>query len=142
MIKYLLSILFITSTFAGVGDIAGGTDKFQKGSHIHFQRNSTWVNVLYSKSLCQTTYNYEATIRECARWEKDSGGSRKCVEYRKVSANQPKEGQRQRCKKREDDKCVQWITVDYIQSPKRIVEIKDEDGNVKERVRVIVPKCN
>lgn len=141
MTRIVLTLMFMTSIYAGVGDIAGGTDKFQKGSHIHFQRNSTWVNVLYSKSLCQTPYNYEAIVSECARWERESGGSRKCVERRKVQATQPKESRRQRCKRYEDDKCVAWIEVDYIQSPKRIVEIKDDDGNVKERRKVVVPSC-
>lgn len=140
MTKLLLTLLLTSSALAGVGDIAGGTDKFQKGSHIHFQRNSTWVNVLYSKSLCQTTYDYEAIVRECARWNRDSDG-RKCVEYKKVQAVQPKEAQRRRCKRYDDDTCVEWEIVDYVQSPKRIVEIKDEDGNVKKRLKVIVPKC-
>ncbi len=141
MIRLILPLILMTSSFAGVGDIAGGTDKFQKGSHIHFQSRSTWVNVLYSKTLCQTAYNFEALVRECVRWKRDDDGGRKCVEYTKVQAVQPKESRRERCSRYEDDDCVAWIEVDYIQSPKKIVEIKDEDGNIKERKKVIVPTC-
>lgn len=140
MIRLILPFLLMTSIFAGVGDIAGGTDKFQKGSQIHFQQFSTWVNVLYSKSLCQTEFNYEALISKCVKWTRDDG--RKCIKRVKFEATQPKESSRQRCKRFEDDTCVDWEEVDFIQSPKRIVEIKDQDDNVIETRKVIVPRCH
>jgi hypothetical protein len=128
------------SVHAGVGGIAGGTEKFQRGNAIHFQEFSTWVNVLYSKSLCQTAYDFEAELRQCAEWKNDSG-DRKCIRWIKVPAVQPKESKRERCKRFEDDKCVEWVEVDYVQSPKKIYEEKDDDGDVKKRLKVIVPKC-
>lgn len=141
MIRLILPLVFVIATHAGVGGIAGGTEKFQKGNAIHFQQHSTWVNVLYSKTLCQTDYSYEAQLRECARWENSGNDDRKCVDWRKVDATQPKESTRYRCKRFEDDDCAEWIEVDYVQSPKRIIEIKDEDGYVKKRFKLTVPQC-
>lgn len=140
MIRLILPIVFMLSVQAGVGGIAGGTEKFQRGNSIHFQEFSTWVNVLHSKTLCQNKYDFEATLRQCARWER-SDDDRRCAEWVKVPASQPKESKRERCKKFEDDECVEWIEVDYIQSPKKLYEEKDDDGNVKKRVKVVVPKC-
>lgn len=137
--KIAVLALVTLSTYAGVGGIAGGTEKFQKGSHINFQRASTFVNVLYSRTLCHDNHDFQAVVRQCVLWSNDD--DRKCLEHEKVKIYQPMESTRQRCKRKEDDKCVEWITVPFIQGPKRIVEIKDDEDNVKSIKRVIVPSC-
>ncbi|MCF8059769.1 MAG: hypothetical protein K9K67_10755 [Bacteriovoracaceae bacterium] len=140
MIKIIIPLLILINTHAGVGGIAGGTEKFQKGSHINFQKVSTFVNVLFSRSLCHDNYEFEAMVNQCNLWVNDGDG-KKCEEWIKVKAYQPIESKRSRCKRYEDDTCVEWIEVDFVQSPRKIVEIKDEDGNIKEIKRVIIPKC-
>ncbi len=140
MIRFIVSFLIVINAHAGVGGIAGGTDKFQIGSHINFQRVSTFVNVLYSKTLCHNRHDFEAVVRKCNLWIKDDD-DKKCVDWEKVKAYQPIESKRERCKRFQDDQCVEWIEVDFVQSPKRIVEIKDEDDNIKEIKKVVIPNC-
>ena len=141
MFKTLIPFLIMTSLFAGVGGIAGGNTNFQKGSHIHFQKASTWVNVRFSKTLCHDGHDYAALLNRCLVYEREDDGGRKCVRSEKYKAFQELDGQRRRCKKYEDGDCLEWETVRFYQSPKKIVEIKDEDGNIKKRERVIIPKC-
>jgi IMP dehydrogenase/GMP reductase len=127
------------SVCAGVGGIAGGNTSFQKGSHVLFQRDSTWVNVLYSRTLCHDGHDYEAIVKKCAIYE--PGDERKCKRFEKYKAFQPIDGLRDRCKRKEDDTCVEWETVRFFQSPKKIVEIKGNDDEIKKVEKVIIPKC-
>ncbi len=48
---------------------------------------------------------------------------------------------KQRCKKREDDKCALWETVLFNQRPDRLVKFKDEDGNVIRIEKLRVKSC-
>lgn len=139
VVKIVALYLFVMSSFAGVGGIAGGTEKFQKGSHITFLKDSTWVNVLFSKSLCHDTQDFQAIVKKCILWTQDD--DRKCEEYEQVKIFQPMEDTRLRCDRYEDDKCVKWVRVPLVQSPKRIVEIKDNDDNIKAVKKVIIPIC-
>lgn len=139
--KTILIILITTiSAYAGIGGIAGGNNKFQRGDKILFQRHSTFVNAHFSRSLCHDGFDYEAMISKCVRWEKDDD-NRVCVEKEIVKAYQPMDSTRQRCKKYEDGNCKEWEEILFFQSPNRIVEIKDEDGNVKKRKKVTIPSC-
>ncbi|MCR9206392.1 MAG: hypothetical protein NXH75_17555 [Halobacteriovoraceae bacterium] len=141
VVKIATLYLLAFTAFAGVGGIAGGTEKFQKGSHITFLKDSTWVNVLFSRTLCHDRHDFQAVVRKCVLWKREDD-NRKCVEYEKVKIYQPKEDTRQRCDKYEDDTCVRWKRVPLVQSPKRIVEIKDNDDNIKDIKKVIIPTCN
>ena len=140
MIRLTLPLILMLSVQAGVGGIAGGTEKFQRGNSIHFQEFSTWVNVLYSKTLCQNDYDYEAVIRICKRWQ-NSGNDSTCSDWQKIVANQPKESKKFICKSYQEGDCKEWTEVTYVQSPKRIVEIKDDNGSVKKRFKLTVPQC-
>lgn len=136
-----LNLFFVhLSANAGFGGIAGGTEKYQKGSQINFQKYSTFVNALYSRTLCHDGHDYHAKITKCAVWSNDD--DRTCLEREKIEAVQPMESKRFRCKKKEDDDCVEWIEVDFIQSPKRIIELKDDDGNIKKIEKVVIPQCH
>ena len=139
VVKLAALYLFILSAFAGVGGIAGGTEKFQKGSHITFLKDSTWVNVLFSRSLCHDRHDFQAVVRKCVLWSRDD--DRRCLEHEKVKIFQPMEDTRLRCDKYDDDECVKWKRVPLVQSPKRIVEIKDNDDNIKAVKKVIIPVC-
>jgi len=139
MLKLILPFILIISLKAGVGGIAGGNTSFQKGSHVHFQRASTWVNVLYSKTLCHDGHDYEAIVRKCVR--RGNGDDNSCKEFETYKAFQPIDGLRERCKKVEDDGCVEWETVRFFQSPKKIVEIKNNDDEIKRIEKVTIPKC-
>jgi|GEM_PF-1412174 len=136
----LISLFFIhLSANAGFGGIAGGTEKFQKGGHINFQKYSTFVNALYSRTLCHDGHDYHANITKCAVWS--NGDDRTCLEREKIEAIQPIESKRMRCKRSDGDDCIEWIEVEFIQSPKRIIEQKDDDGNIKKIEKVIIPNC-
>lgn len=138
-----IAVLFIysASLLAGVGGIEGGGEKFQKGSHITFQKDSTWVNVLYSRTLCHDTHDFQAVINKCVLWQ-SSGDERNCLEFEKVKIYQPLEDTRLRCASHTEGDCQKWIEVPLVQSPKRIVEIKDQGDNVREVRKVIVPRCS
>jgi len=140
MLKLLIPFIFITSIAAGVGGIAGGNTSFQTGSHVLFQKESTFVNVLYSKSLCHDGHDFEAIVQKCTRY--GNGDDRECKKFEKYKAYQPIDGLKDRCKRYEDDTCVEWQTVRFFQSPKKIVEIKDNDDNIKRKEKVIIPRCD
>ena len=142
MLKLLIPFLLMSSIIAGVGGIAGGNTSFQKGSHIHFQRASTWVNVRFSKSLCHDGHDYKALLKKCIAYEPDDDGGRRCVRSEKYRAFQPMDSLRERCKKYDDESCLEWETVRFYQSPKKIVEVKDSDDNIKKIEKVVIPKCN
>lgn len=138
--KYLIFFLLSFSTFAGVGGISGGTDKFQRGSHIHFQRESTWIHVEHSRTLCRTGDEYIAMLNKCVIRSNDD--SKECLKYEKTEAYQPMISERHRCDKYDSDgQCLKWITVPYIQSPKRIITPKAESSRAREK-KVIVPQCD
>jgi hypothetical protein len=135
---YLLPLIFCFSAFAGVGGISGGTDKFQRGSHIHFQQESTFVNVEFSRTLCTNGKEYFAILNKCAIRANDD--SNECLKTEKIEAYQPVISERERCESYQSNgSCLEWKRVPFIQSPKRIIEASRESRS-KEK-RVIVPKC-
>lgn len=138
----LLTILGVsTSLIAGVGGISGGHKDLQ-GGHINFQRESTFVSPVYSKTLCFDGVDFHATINKCAKERNgDSGG---CERMIKVRATQPMESTRERCKRSgggDNDHCQKWETVPFIQNPVRTVDVMNGDHVVK-KVKVRVKSCN
>ncbi len=129
--KTLIAALAIVSTSAFAGNVVG---------HIHFQSESTWVNALYSKSLCLDGDTYKATITKCLDWA--SGDDRGCLEYGKVAATQPMNSTRQRCAKFEDDRCSEYVTVAYKQSPNITVKFYNDDNDLVKTKKITVPSCN
>jgi hypothetical protein len=133
MIK-LLSIYFISlSAFAGVGGIDGGS--------VHFQKNSTWVNMVYSKSLCYKNKTYFAPSKKCLKWENSGSDDRTCVKEVMITMTQPEKSTYLRCAKYEDDRCVKWDIIDYHQKPSRLVKFKDEDNRVIRIEKLRVKSC-
>ena len=135
MYKLLIPFFFILKVYPGVGGISGG--------HINFQRNSTFVNVLYSKSLCHDNYEFRTMAKNCKKWKFDSD-SRKCERWVMEEITQPIESTRERCRgRRSDDKaCTEWETIIFVQSPKRIVKILDDSNQVIETKKITVPLCH
>lgn len=133
-------LFIILSSQGGTGSIVGGTDKFQRGNSILFRRDSTYVNVLYNKTICHDGDDFHAKVTQCVEWKVDSD-DRKCVRREKNVIFQPMEDYRFRCSHYEDDDCVEWEKVPLNQSPKRILEIKDNDGQVRSTKKKIIPRC-
>lgn len=132
--KALILILvmgFSGEASAGVGGISGG--------HVHFQKFSTWVSPVYSKTLCVAGDHYRAELNVC---EKTSGGdSDSCQQFRKIRATQPLHSTREICvEERGDGNCVKWATVPYFQDPVRTVSITQGDREVGQKT-VVVPGC-
>lgn len=139
MIKFILPLLITYSTFAGVGGISGGTDKFQRGAHIEFQKESTWVNAEFSRTLCTDGTDYFAKLRKCTIRSNDDEAA--CLSTELIEAQQPIVSQRQRCAlSSSNGNCKKWITVPFIQSPKRIVIPSEEQREGKEK-KIVIPKC-
>ena len=137
--KKLLVLLALVSTSAFA--LPFNADSM-RGDKIHFQKESTWVNSYYSKSLCFDGADFHATIRKCAEWTNDD--DRRCERYKMVQATQPQESTRQRCARRDnDDKgCTEWETVRYFQSEHRTITFLDEDDHVVGTKKITVPSCN
>lgn len=117
-------------------------DTYFTGDKIEFQKNSTFVSALYSKSLCLNGDTYEAIINKCVEYTNDD--ERRCVKTIKIKAFQPVESTRQRCAEfggRDDDRCVEWETVPYVQSPVRMVKFY-EGSTVVRTQKVVIPACN
>lgn len=142
--KSIILLAFIgvsTSLTAGVGGISGG-HKNLSGGHINFQRESTFVSPVHSKSLCFDGADFHAIINKCAQHRNNDSGS--CERMIKVKAIQPMESTRERCKRSgggDNDNCQKWETVPYIQKPIRTVDVMSGDHVVK-KVKVRVRSCN
>jgi hypothetical protein len=121
MYKLIIMLLWSLNLQAGVGGIEGGS--------VHFQKDSTWVNMVYSKKLCYQDQTFYAPGKKCLKWERDSD-DRRCVKSVKTLMVQPEYSTRMRCKKRDDDRCIEWEVVKYHQKRDRVVRFKDEDGHV------------
>ena len=128
----LIFLIFITNAHAGVGGIDGGS--------VHFQKDSTWVNMVYSKTLCYKDKAYFAKSRKCKKWERHSD-DRNCVKYANTIITQPEFSTRQRCKTRDDDGCKLWETITYHQKRDRVVRFKDEDGHILRTEKLRVKAC-
>lgn len=133
------SFLFYSSLLmSGPGGLSGGsTQQFQRGDKIHFQEESTWVSVLYNKSLCHDGQDYWARVQKCAVEANDNG---KCLERQKVQIRQPLRSSKKRCKRSTRSQCVVWEDVPYIQAPKRIIEKQEGRARVQ-TIRKTVPRC-
>lgn len=106
-----------SSAHAGIGGASGG--------HVNFQRESTFVSPLFSKSLCFDGVDFHAKVRKCVKWTQDD--ERRCEETIIIEAVQPQESTRERCAKVTEDGCDLWKTVPFIQSEVRKVDIMEDD---------------
>lgn len=132
MLKIFSIYLLSLSAFAGVGGIDGGS--------VHFQKNSTWVNMVYSKKLCYKDKTYFAPSKKCLKWNNDQD-DRKCLKSIPIIMTQPEKSSRLRCRKFEGNDCVRWDEVLFIQKPDRVVKFKDQDDNVIRVEKLRVKSC-
>jgi hypothetical protein len=126
------TILLTASAFASV-----------EGDKIHFQKHSTWVSAVYSKSLCFDGENFKARLNKCLQW-RNGGDDRRCVKYGKITAVQPQESTRSRCVRwtgRDQGNCAKWETVTYFQSEVRDVKFYNDRDRLIKRETVVVPTC-
>lgn len=117
-------------------------DTYFTGDKIEFQKDSTWVSALYSKTLCLNGDTYEAIITKCAEYSNDD--ERRCERTIKVKAFQPMVSTRQRCDRfggSDDNRCDRWVTVPFVQNPERIVKFYEGSTLVRTQ-KVVVPACN
>lgn len=135
--KFLLLNLFFIISLAQAGGIGG-----MQGGHVNFQRESTFVSPLFSKSLCFDGVDYHAEIRKCVKWDL-SNDDVTCVRYEKVKAMQPMVSTREHCEHfggNDDNRCEKWVTVPFIQKPERKVQVMN-DGQLVKEVIVKVRDC-
>lgn len=137
----LLTVFGFAATLeAGVGGISGGHKNLQ-GGHINFQRESTFVHPVYSKTLCFDGSDFHAQIKKCAEW--GGGDDERCVRYETIRAVQPSESTRERCAReggRDGGSCQKWETVPFVQSPIRKVDVI-QGKHVVKQVKVKVRSC-
>lgn len=136
----LLAIIVLLATSlasAGVGGISGGN--ITKG-HILFQDYSVFVNPVYHKSLCFDGASFHAIVNVCA--DRENNDESKCLNFKKVAAEQPMKSTREVCVQREgsSDECVKWQRKSFVQEPVRTLEISVDDEVVK-RIEYKVPGC-
>lgn len=132
MLKIILILIWSSATFAGVGGIDGGS--------VHFQKNSTWVNMVYSKKLCFKNDTFFSPSRKCVKWDRHSD-DKECIKYKPIVMKQPKFSTRQRCHKSDDDGCKEWITVPYVQKRNKLVKFLDEDNNIIKIEKLRIKGC-
>lgn len=135
----------------GIGDIAGGNSrevkrlirasKHLKNDRIHFQEASLWSSIIYSKTLCFDGHEFRIRYNSCTKWKRDSDDDRKCLEYKMITISQPQESTRMRCKKRNDDKCIEWEEVKYIQNDILKVKFLDESRSLIAEKYIKIPSC-
>jgi len=126
----LVALIAFSSANAGIGGASGG--------HVNFQRESTFVSPLFSKSLCFDGVDFHAKVKKCVKWTNDD--ERRCIESETIEAVQPQESTRERCDKYTDDGCQLWKTVPFIQSEVRKIDIIEDDRVVANKF-VKVKEC-
>jgi hypothetical protein len=125
-----MTLMFISvSAFANVS-----------GDKILFQKESTYVSVVYNKSLCLDGNTYRAVIDKCMQWANDD--RRACLRSAKVRVTQPVESTRQRCAATTDRGCSAWETVRFNQDPVRTVTFFNDEGRELDTKTYIVKACN
>ncbi len=126
----LAAIMGLGSAHAGIGGISGG--------HVHFQRESTWVNPVYSKTLCFDGEDFHAKIKKCAKY----GGrdDNNCERFEVIDAVQPMVSTKKICKRDTDSQCLEWQELPYIQNPNRYFDFYNDDRFVK-RTKFKVKSC-
>lgn len=134
--KLLVSlVILLSASYASAYDIVG--DK------IHFQQDSTWVSALYNRTLCHDGETYYAEVSKCVEW--GGRGGDECTRREKGPIFQPITSTRVVCKeyRGRDDRCVEWETIEYHQSPTMVVEFYSERGNrLIKKETITVPVCN
>lgn len=117
---------------------------YMTGDKIHFQKDSTWVNSYYNKTICLNDVDvYEAVVTTCVKWNNGRDDDRNCMKYGKKKIFQPMVSTRLRCDSwgGRDSDCDSWVTVDYVQSPKRTVKFFDEGDQLKKTVTYTIKAC-
>jgi hypothetical protein len=127
---FVLSMLVAGSAVAGTNFEAMSWDTILRSAKyepdyatkIHFQNGSVWRNI-WSDNLCTDgTFIYGGLFEKkyCV-----SGGDDSCNRYetKVVDLIQPIYSTRQRCAKYQDDDCVKYVTVNYVQRPTQNVKI-------------------
>lgn len=130
--KYLMSLVlisvFTSFSWAGVGGTSGG--------HVFFQKVSTYVSVVYNRTLCVEDGNYFALVNFCIEQDREGG----CERFEKKEITQPVISSHKVCAKQRGDTCAKWETAPYVQKP--IFNVIDDNGGGFKRPQVIqVPNC-
>lgn len=130
----------MAQVMAGVGGISGGSTSYQRGSHILFQKESTYVSVIHSKTLCHNGQDFRASIKKCLDYDLSDKG--KCLFYETKLAYQPIRSTKSLCVEQEDSNCITSKEVPFYQSPKKIVDIYGSGDSLKSKKKINVPICD
>lgn len=134
---------------AGIGGISGGDVPDPKsingrlsGGKILFKKYSTSVSPIYSKSLCFDGDQFKARVSGCqlltTQKERDN-----CQSSKGIEVTQPMVDTRTVCAKKEKgESCQEWVERPLIQSPTRLIQVLDNDGQEISEFEYRVPDCN
>ena len=115
---------------------------YMTGDKIHFQKDSTWVNSYYNKTICLNDQDvYEAMVSTCKKWVNSGDDDRSCVRYGKKKIYQPMTSTRLRCGDWDRDECDSWVRVDYVQSPNRTVKFYNDQDQLQKTVSYTIGSC-
>lgn len=116
---------------------------YMTGDKIHFQKDSTWVNSYYNKSLCLNDQDvYEAVVSVCTKYVNNGSDDRTCVRRGTKKIYQPMVSTRLRCDDWSGDNCSSWVRVDYVQSPKRTVKFYNDKDQLTKTASYTIKSCN
>jgi hypothetical protein len=136
MKNLLITIVMLATTSAFADSMTG--DK------IHFQKESTWVNSYYSKSICFDGTDFHAQVSTCVKWVNRRGGQ-ECAKYGKKAAVQPQVSLRKRCveSRGRDGECTKWEMVRYFQDDVRTIKFfrGDRDHRPYKTIEYQIPSC-
>lgn len=130
----LASIVFLVSASAF---------GYMTGDKIHFQKDSTWVNSYYNKTICLNDQDvYEAVVSICTKYVNNGDDDRTCVRRGSKKIYQPMVSTRLRCANWSNDNCSDWERVDYVQSPNRTVSFYNDSDDLLKTVSYTIKACN
>lgn len=139
-----MKMLMILAAVLGMNSVSAHAAEYVTGDKILFQSVSTYVSAVYSKSLCLNGDTYEAQVNECTEWRNRGDNGPECVATRKVLATQPMVSTRQICTReggRDGGVCLNWETVEFVQSPVRTVKFYNSHDQLIKTAQVTIPAC-
>lgn len=137
-----MKALLAAMAFIVSATVSAGTFEYMTGDKIHFQKDSTWVNSYYSKTICLNDNDtYEAVVTVCTKYDSNHSDAN-CTQYGKKRIFQPMVSTRLRCADWGRENCNDWERVAYVQSPKRTVKFFDRGDQLVNTVTYTIKSCS
>lgn len=139
----LAACWFSTTWGGGVGGFDGGSSDMirTRNGPILFQDYSMHVNPYLNKTVCLTSDDlYRANVTRLI-YDRP-GHDDSDYDVIKQTIFQSRVSMTNKCFQRDNEgKCLKQEWVGFVQSRERVIEIKDNKGDVVDRVRLRIPKC-